>query len=353
MEDWATAVAWSPDSQKLAIGTFEQILIWDRAKKRVVTKLPVKYGVVKSLLFSPDGTRLYSGCYQYVETYNMETMKRQSQLKVHRSHVTGMILKPAEQQLITSSDDQTVILWDLQKGIPLQTIHADWPVYGIALSSDQSSIAIAMGDETRVTEPGHVDVHSLETGKTMLKEPFPEQKRYASAVLFSQDQKKIISGSNDAKCYVYDISTNQAVGFFGGHVRPITAMVSVPGTQQIISVSGGRTKGKNELHVWDYETGDDFLGFEPHTDMINAVALSPDGTLIATGGQDKTAIIWDAKTILPEAPATTDKPEEKIKPDEKSKMDPKTPESKPEAPGWKKTDKNPKPWQLPEPALPE
>ena len=33
-----------------------------------------------------------------------------------------------------------------------------------------------------------------------------------------------------------------------------------------------------------------------HTDSVNAVAFSPDGTLLATGGSDDLVIIWDVAT---------------------------------------------------------
>jgi WD40 repeat protein len=159
---------------------------------------------------------------------------------------------------------------------------------------------VAVGDETRVTLPGQVEVINLETGLSLLKEKFPEQLRYASCVLFSPDGKFVISGSNDTKGYVYDISNEKAIGFFGGHKRPINGMVLIPDSKMVVSVSGGRTKGKNELKVWDFESGDELASFEPHTEIINCVALSPDKQLLATGGQDKTAIIWEMETIYKE-----------------------------------------------------
>ena len=49
--------------------------------------------------------------------------------------------------------------------------------------------------------------------------------------------------------------------------------------------------------IWDAKTGLK-LGesFKGHSDRITSVCFSPDNKLIVTGSKDKLAIIWDVKT---------------------------------------------------------
>jgi serine/threonine protein kinase len=48
--------------------------------------------------------------------------------------------------------------------------------------------------------------------------------------------------------------------------------------------------------VWDIESGDEIAVFEGHEDWVRSVAFSPDGTMLATGGDDRTARVWDIES---------------------------------------------------------
>jgi WD40 repeat protein len=50
------------------------------------------------------------------------------------------------------------------------------------------------------------------------------------------------------------------------------------------------------LRMGEVQTGKEVRSFEGHTDGINAVALSPNESLLVSGGLDKTLRLWDVKT---------------------------------------------------------
>jgi WD40 repeat protein len=56
-------------------------------------------------------------------------------------------------------------------------------------------------------------------------------------------------------------------------------------------VAGGY---KGQVGIWDLESGKEQVLARVHTDYVNAVAVGSDGKPIATGGSDKTIILWDA-----------------------------------------------------------
>ena len=45
--------------------------------------------------------------------------------------------------------------------------------------------------------------------------------------------------------------------------------------------------------LWDLQTGAPNLQLKKHSATVNAIAFSPDGTMMATGGDDRTVIMWE------------------------------------------------------------
>ncbi|MEC8558207.1 MAG: c-type cytochrome domain-containing protein [Planctomycetota bacterium] len=66
------------------------------------------------------------------------------------------------------------------------------------------------------------------------------------------------------------------------------------GNQLLISSGVGGVRG--EVLLVDADSGETVRRFKGHSDSVYCAALSPDGTLLASGSYDRKVIIWDAKT---------------------------------------------------------
>lgn len=73
----------------------------------------------------------------------------------------------------------------------------------------------------------------------------------------------------------------------GGKVYPI---VLTPDNQVVIGGSG------TSVQLWEVETGQPLGKLLGHFDVVQALALSPDGTLLASGGFDKSIRLWQLPT---------------------------------------------------------
>lgn len=63
-----------------------------------------------------------------------------------------------------------------------------------------------------------------------------------------------------------------------------------------LAAAGGQPGLAGEITVWDTATWKPVLAFQGHRDAIYAAEISPDGTLLATGGYDHEIHLWDLKT---------------------------------------------------------
>jgi len=307
--DWATSVAFAPDGGTLAAGSYEVLRLWNVATKEFADPIKIPGGYVKGLAYSPDGKLLAAGGYQSITVWDAATREQVRVIDGHRGYVTGVAFAPDGKQFATSSEDETVRLWKTDDGTPGAVLRGHrYPVNGVAVSPDGQLIASAAGDDTRVTRPGEVKLWEVASGKELAS--FAHHSRAATAVAFSHEGKYLASTGFDEKVIVYDVAARKATGEFDAHSRPTQCLLFVPGGSTVISGSGGRAKGGNEVKIWNCESGKELASFEGHTAQVAAVALSSDGKTLATAGYDKTVVVWDVSTILGGAASGKDSPAE-------------------------------------------
>jgi len=73
-----------------------------------------------------------------------------------------------------------------------------------------------------------------------------------------------------------------------GHTNVVEAVAVTPDGRHIVSGSWDKT-----LKVWDLESGRELTILKGHTEFIKAVVITPDGKRVISGSQDKTLRVWD------------------------------------------------------------
>lgn len=293
-DEWVASVAFSPDGKHVAVGTYDAIRIhrWGMYADKGVTLIAGKLGRVRALEFSPDGSQLLAGGFRKIAVIDTTNWKITKELTGHRAYVTGLSVSPDGKSLASSSEDATLRLWDLSSS-ESKVLYSEKedPVTDVSFSPGGRMLAVASGDDTRPTRPGHVRLINASSGAVIHE--LESHARATTGVAFSPDGKYVASTGQDEKVKLHSAESGKEIREYDGHSRPTNAVRFTPSGRQVVSVSGGRAVGKNEIHVWDTATGETTWSNDAHEGPVFSVSVSKGGTQVLTGSRDGTARIWN------------------------------------------------------------
>ena len=123
-----------------------------------------------------------------------------------------------------------------------------------------------------------------------------------ATVIFSADGQQLISAGGDKVIRVWDWQSGRTVRSIRGQVglgdegRIFTMALSPDGAR--LAVAGQLTApagGDRQIRIYNFATGELVRVLTGHTRNISALAFSPDSTLLVSGSQDRSAILWDVE----------------------------------------------------------
>lgn len=119
-------------------------------------------------------------------------------------------------------------------------------------------------------------------------------------VLFTHDGKRLISSADDKVIRIWNLETSQTERTLRGQVGDgnrgkIYALALSPDGKLL--AAGGRMReegeGTHPIRLYDLASGDIIALFDGHSGAVLSLDFSPDGRFLLSGGTDDTAIIWD------------------------------------------------------------
>jgi WD40 repeat protein len=288
-------VAWSPNGSRIAAGDqFGRIFLWNAATGAVVLTIPEQPGFasVFDVTFSPDGTRIAAGLADNtVRIYSTTTGALQKTLTGHTFFVQAVAFSPDGTRLASGSWDGTARIWDAVSGTSLHTLtgHNDL-VYSVNFAPGGQTLATGGWD-------GSVRLWNVSSGAPLQSITAPGMDSVFDA-RFTPDGTQLAVGSVDGHPRIFPVAPHPAPLVFGHHTASIRALdVSADG-ERLVSASTDMT-GK----LFDPADGTELITLVGHFDVVNAVSVSDDHLLIATGAgspgidtKDPSVRLWNGLT---------------------------------------------------------
>ncbi|GMF17931.1 unnamed protein product [Phytophthora fragariaefolia] len=105
---------------------------------------------------------------------------------------------------------------------------------------------------------------------------------------------RLLSGSFDKTCRLWNVQTKEAIGIYHGHVGEVVGANFAPGAPS--SECFGSYSVDGTAILWDIETETNRLTLSGHSAEVSCLAFdSAEGKLVATGSCDSTVRLWDTR----------------------------------------------------------
>ncbi len=287
---WLT---FSPDGSKIASSGTENLergwaSIWDAKSGQKIMTLPGQGPIVRSVAFSPDGTRIItSNDDRTAILWDSSSGEKLLTLYGHTDLVTNAEFSPDGKRIVTVSIDRQIKVWDAVTGQELITLagHNDG-LWTVSFTPDSQHIVTTSSDKTAKVwniSPSR-ELITLTNGPRILQ---PN----GAKLVYSPDGTRLATANSDLTPKVWDVAIGKLLFELVGHDDFVTNIAySTDGTRIATASADGTAK------VWDAASGKELQSFIGHTAGVFGIDFSPDGSRLATSSFDGTAIVWDVNT---------------------------------------------------------
>ncbi|XP_006875998.1 PREDICTED: apoptotic protease-activating factor 1 isoform X4 [Chrysochloris asiatica] len=277
--------------------------------------------IVKCCSWSADGARIMVAAKNKLFLWNIDSCLKVTDCRGHLSWVHSVMFSPDGTSFLTSSDDQTIRLWETKKVCKNSAVVLKQEVDVVFQESELMVLAadnlkhlqlingktgltdylveaqvsccclsphlqyIAFGDEEGVIE-------ILELLNGQIFQSRIRHKKTVRHIQFTADGKTLISSSDDSAIQVWNWQSGDYV-FLQAHQETVKDFRPLKNSRLLSWSFDGTVK------VWNIITGRIEKDFVCHQDTVLSCAISPDATKFSSTSADKTAKIWNFECLSP------------------------------------------------------
>lgn len=287
--DWVNSVVFTPDSRFLFSGGGKsmhksrdnRVLLWDLHTRRLVRVYRGARDAIRSIALSPDGRDIAAGCADgSIRVWNRATGRQLWEHTAGSDRVFSVRYATDGEYLASAGRDGLVRFWDPATGSKwAPPIHAhEGAAAGLAIlpgqllasGGEDGRVVIVLPSRTRLNRLG-THVGDSETAPAVAVDPS------SGTTAVGYNNGLVVLRANSGTVLGKPLDTGDRTGVAG--------LAFAPGQRLVTTSYDGR------LEVWDTHTHARLAG-PVKVDHRDAVAVSPDGSVVATGGDGGRIRLW-------------------------------------------------------------
>ncbi len=271
---------------RLAIsgGTDRKVRVWDVAAGREIRSFSLG-ATVHAVSISPDGGKVVAvGSSALVGAWNLFSGSALPVFSGHKGAVRSVAFSPDGSRVLTGEEHGDIVLWSSRTGRVIHRWKTGDEVRAVAFTADGSQAVAASFDG---------QVRLLDTIKGgVLRSFVPEKPERIGAVAITRDGAFVAAGNDNKLVRLWNARTGAQVRLLTGHLGDVRSVRFSPDGTLVLTAGRDKT-----LRIWDRKTGRELHAFAGASDAIRTIAMRGDGQVALVGGEDGSMKLWDFSLV--------------------------------------------------------
>uniref|UniRef100_A0A8D0U1Y5 Apoptotic protease-activating factor 1 n=1 Tax=Sus scrofa TaxID=9823 RepID=A0A8D0U1Y5_PIG len=323
MEVMVKCCSWSADGASLVVAAKNKVLLVNIHTGGLLAEIHTgHHSTIQYCDFSPSNHLAVVALSQYcVELWNMDSCLKVADCRGHLSWVHCAMFSPDGSSFLTSSDDETIRLWETKKVCKNSAIVLKQEIDVVFQENEVMVLAVDNIRRLQVIngKTGQIDylteaqvsccclsphlqylafgsddgaIQVLELLNNRLFQSRTRHKNTVRHIQFTTDGKNVISSSDDSAIQVWNWQSEETVSL-QAHQETVKDFRLLKNSRLLSWSFDGTVK------VWNIITGRIEKDFVCHQDTVLSCDISPDATKFSSTSADKTAKIWSFDLLSP------------------------------------------------------